>query len=228
MPVHDLDRVPPCSTAQAGRQAGRQTGRQAGCSTISHETVKAVKRLITPCQVKAVFILMSWNSAIWENLAPAIIYWKDSDRQWTRSSLKSSKKKQNKKTTFPPPNEAVLSNIYGTKRKQGQTVTFTDMVISCCRHMIQARAGAKESQPLCLEEVLISQWPGDLFKRATGWISTCVQKLGPRSVSKRVNYTRFLRNTVCSSVEPPSSHLQINQISQFGRFASTEEESLPN
>lgn len=116
-----------------------------------------------------------------------------------------------KRKTFLPPNEAVLSNIYGTERKQGQTLTFTDTVISCCRHMIQARVGAKESQPLCLEEVLISQWLGDLFKRATGWISTCVQKREPRSVSKKLNYTRFLCNTIFSSIETPftpSSHLQ--------------------
>lgn len=114
-----------------------------------------------------------------------------------------------KKRNFPPPNEAVLSNIYGTKRKQGQTLTFPDTVISCCRHMIQARVGAKESQPLCLEEVLISQWPGDLFKRATGWISTCVQKLEPRSVSKKLNYTRFLCNTIFSPTPvTPSLHRQ--------------------
>lgn len=163
MPVHDFDRVASCSGVQA-------VGRQASCSTISYETVKAVKRLITPCQVKAAFNLMSWNGAMWENLGPAIIYWEDSDRHSTWGSLKSIKPPQ--KTTFPPPNEVVLSNIYGTKRKQEQKLTFTDTVISCCRHMIQA--GAKESQPLCLEEVLISQWPGDLFKRATGWISACV------------------------------------------------------
>lgn len=120
-----------------------------------------------------------------------------------------------KKTkNFLPPNESVLSNIYGTKRKQGQMQTFTDMVISCCRHMIQARAGAKESQPLCLEEVLISQWPGDLFKRATGWISTCVQKLEPRSVSKKPNYTRFLCNTIFSSIDMLSLHLHC-QLNKF-------------
>lgn len=119
--------------------------------------------------------------------------------------------KKKKKKDFPPPNEAVLWNIYGAERKQGRTLTFTDTVISCCRHMIQARAGAKESQPLCLEEVLISRWPGDLFQRATGWISACVQKLEHRSVSKTLNYTRFLCNTIFFPIETPfipSLHLQ--------------------
>lgn len=161
------------STAQHPVLQGRQTG----CSTISHETVKAVKRLITPCQVETAFILKWWNCATWENLGPATIYWQDSDRQWTSSNLKIKKNqiKSNKNLKNPHflvPNEDVLSNIYGTKRKQGQTLTFTDTVISDGHHMIQARAGAKESQPLCLEEVLISQWPKDL-QRQVGFQHLC-------------------------------------------------------
>lgn len=149
MPVHDFDRVASCSRAQAGRLQHPQLW---DCPTPHYSTSSQ------SCIHINVMKLCRMGKL------PAIIYWKDSDRQWTWGSLKSKKKQKN----FPPTNEAFLSNINGTERKQGQMLTFADTVISCCRHMIQARAGAKESQPLCLEEVLISQWPGDLFKRTTG------------------------------------------------------------
>lgn len=74
--------------------------------------------------------------------------------------------------------------------------------------MIQARARAKESQPLCLEEVLISQWPGDLFKRATAWISTCAQKLEPRSVTS-------LQIPFMETPFTPSLHLERHKWVQF-------------
>lgn len=54
-------------------------------------TVIAVKRLITPCQVKGVFILMSWGCTVWETVVQAIIYWRDSDRRCTWGRLKSEK-----------------------------------------------------------------------------------------------------------------------------------------
>lgn len=63
-------------------------------------------------------------------------------------------------------NKAVLSNIYGTERKQGQTCTFIDMLIGedCHRIGFGGRV-PKKNQALCLEEVLITKIaPGPLQK----------------------------------------------------------------
>lgn len=67
-----------------------------------------------------------------------IIYWRDSDRQCTWGSLKSEK------ITFLSLNKAVLSNIYGTDRKQGQRRTFIDIMIGEGCHRIQVMESTKE------------------------------------------------------------------------------------
>lgn len=48
------------------------------------------------------------------------------------------------KITFLSLNKAVLSNIYGTERKQGQRRTFIDIMIGGGCHRIQVRESSKE------------------------------------------------------------------------------------
>lgn len=73
---------------------------------------------------------MSWGCSVWEMLLQRIIYWRDGDRQCTWGSLKKEK------ITFLSLNKTVLSNIYGTERKQGLRRTFIDIMIGKGCHRI--------------------------------------------------------------------------------------------
>lgn len=70
-------------------------------------------------------------------------------------------------------NNAVLSNIYRTEEKQGHRCLLIDIKTGqgCHRIWVCETARQKQkSQSLCLEEVLITEKPWALFKKATGWV----------------------------------------------------------
>lgn len=80
---------------------------------------------------------------------------------WQTMYLKKSEKW---KITFLSLNKAVLSNIYKTKRKQGQRCTFIDIVNQEGCHRIWVRKNTKKNQVLCLEEMLITNLLQGLFR----------------------------------------------------------------
>lgn len=131
-------------------------------STISCITVTAVKCLITSCQVKGVFIFMSWGCAVWGKwwYNPLFI-----ERTMTDNLPEDVWKV--KITSFSL-NNAVLSNIYRTERKQGHRCLLIDFKTGqgCHRIWVWETAREKqENQALCLEEVLIAELPRALFKK---------------------------------------------------------------
>lgn len=153
-------------------------------------TVIAVKRLITPCQVKGVFILMSWGCAVWGNGGARHYLLKG---QWQTMYLRKTEKW---KITVLSLNKAVLSNIYGTDGKQGQRRAFIDTIGEGC-HRIQVRESTKEK-----------------FSIVFG--GSAYHRVAPRSFQKsnRLCFTVFL--CVCGFVKAITYiHYQESAIQEF-------------
>lgn len=147
-------------------------------------TVIAVKCLITPCQVKGVFIFMSWgcvgNGATTHYLLKG---W------WQTMYLRKSEKW---KIAFLSLNKPVLSNIYDTERKQGQKRTFIDIMIGGDCHRTWAWESTKEKSGIVFGGSAY-QWNQGLLRSATGLVS-CV---------KAMTVYTYIEQFICHAAKRP-------------------------
>lgn len=79
-----------------------------------------------------------------------------------------------KKITFLSLNKAVLSNIYGTDRKQGQRRTFIDIMIGGGCHRIQVMGAYQRKTRHCVGRKCLSLDCPEVFSKEQQAVFHCV------------------------------------------------------